>query len=101
MKNDDDGQIFCIAVRWNGMGHIDLRYDERERQIKLLDFNPDWDTYVLGALTAGVNFPYLACLTALDIPFSRPDYFSKRFIRGKAALKQGIQKYFGENTVGS
>jgi predicted ATP-grasp superfamily ATP-dependent carboligase len=90
---------FIAILGWSGMAHIDLRYDERDNQIKLIDFNPDWDMNILGALGTGVNFPYLACLAGLGSAFPLPDYSLKCFIRGKIAIQQGKQKYLGKSRV--
>lgn len=54
------------ALRWNGVAHLDLRYDARARQIKVIEINTRfWLTVVGSAVTARVNFPVLACRVAL------------------------------------
>ncbi len=79
---------FITELRWHGMAHVDLRYDRRDEQLKLIDFNADWDITILGAARAGVNFPYLACLAGLGETFPRPEYALTRFVSGKAALRR-------------
>jgi len=47
---------------------------------------------------AGVSFPYLACLAALNIPFSVPDYQLAQYIHPKTAVREGMAKLFGKNS---
>lgn len=62
------------ALDYSGVAHIDLRYDEKEKRIRVLEFNPRFWASVLGSHAVGVNFPYLACLTGMGIGFNRPNY---------------------------
>lgn len=51
------------SLNWTGVANIDVRFDEVENQFKILEMNPRyWDT-IEGSLIAGVNFPYLHCLS--------------------------------------
>lgn len=53
------------ALNWNGVAHLDLRYDARDQQIKVIEINTRfWQTVVGSAVAAKVNFPALACLAA-------------------------------------
>ena len=61
------------ALRWNGVAHIDLRYDSRTDQMRVIEINTRfWLTVVGSAITARVNFPVLACRAALGQPL-RPE----------------------------
>lgn len=52
-------------LHWTGVANLDLRHDEETGRFVLLEINPRfWRNTALSAL-AGVNFPHLACLTAL------------------------------------
>ena len=54
------------ALGWNGVAHLDLRYDAATGQVNVIEINPRfWLTVVGSALAAGVNFPALACRAAL------------------------------------
>ncbi len=54
------------ALGWSGVAHLDLRYDARTQQMRVIEINTRfWLTVVGSALTAGVNFPVLACRAAL------------------------------------
>ena len=72
---------------WTGVAHFDLRYDEQDKQIKVIEMNPRFWGSVLGSLSAGVNFPYLACLTGLKRDLPNIVFQPKRFVKGKIALK--------------
>ena len=60
------------ALNWSGVAHIDLRYDSRTDQMRVIEINTRfWLTVVGSAITAEVNFPVLACRAALG-QFLRP-----------------------------
>lgn len=81
------------ALHWSGVAHLDLRYDARTGQIKVIEINTRfWLTVVGSALAAGVNFPVLACQVAAGravapTPFREgryiplPNYLKYRFGR--------------------
>ena len=57
------------ALHWSGVAHIDLRYDSRTDQMRVIEINTRfWLTVVGSAITARVNFPVLACRAALGQP---------------------------------
>jgi predicted ATP-grasp superfamily ATP-dependent carboligase len=69
------------ALNWNGVAHLDLRYDARAQQINVIEINPRfWLTVVGSALTAKINFPVLACEAALDHPIAPSTFALGRFI---------------------
>jgi predicted ATP-grasp superfamily ATP-dependent carboligase len=76
------------ALRWNGIAHLDLREDERDGSVQIIDFNPRYWLTLLGSLTAGVNFPHLACLTTLGIEFPPPAFQPLNYYLAQAALKR-------------
>ncbi|MGD9489379.1 MAG: ATP-grasp domain-containing protein [Calditrichaceae bacterium] len=76
------------ATNWTGVAHFDFRYDTEDKQVKLVDFNARFWNTVTGSLVVGVNFPYLAILTALGKKFPMPVYESGKFIMRQAVLKQ-------------
>ena len=61
----DVGRRLVSAIGWNGVADIDLIFDKRDKTVKILEINPRFWQSLLGSLTAGVNFPLLACLTAV------------------------------------
>ncbi|MBU6120449.1 ATP-grasp domain-containing protein [Hymenobacter siberiensis] len=69
------------ALRWNGVAHLDLRYDARARQIKVIEINTRfWLTVVGSALAAGVNFPLLACQVAAGRAVAPAPFREGRYI---------------------
>ncbi|MBK5270880.1 MAG: ATP-grasp domain-containing protein [Bacteroidia bacterium] len=73
--------------KWSGVVHIDLRYDEKDKQVKVIEMNPRFWASVLGSLCAGVNFPYLTCLAGLKRDLPKIEVQPKRFVQGKVAIK--------------
>ncbi len=69
------------ALHWNGVAHLDLRYDTRTGQIKVIEINTRfWLTVVGSALAAGVNFPVLACQVAAGRPVAPVPFREGRYI---------------------
>jgi predicted ATP-grasp superfamily ATP-dependent carboligase len=93
----ETGRKLTSALKYNGVANIDMFYDTRENQVKILEVNARFWGSLRGSYVAGVSFPYLACLAALDIPFSAPDYELTRYIHPKTALKEGILKVLGKS----
>ncbi|OQY92649.1 MAG: hypothetical protein B6D37_13520 [Sphingobacteriales bacterium UTBCD1] len=81
-------------LNWSGVVHIDMRYDENDRQVKIIEMNPRYWGSLVGSLCAGVNFPYLACLTALnrDLPEFSPQPL--RYVRGSLATRMMWKRIF-------
>jgi len=61
----DVGRRLVSAIGWDGVADIDLIFDKRDKTVKILEINPRFWQSLLGSLTAGVNFPLMACLTAV------------------------------------
>jgi predicted ATP-grasp superfamily ATP-dependent carboligase len=84
------------AIRWNGFAHVDTLCDSRDDQLKILEINARFWGSLRGSLVAGVSFPYLACLAALDIPFPMPDYHLAHYVHPKTALREGLARLLGK-----
>jgi predicted ATP-grasp superfamily ATP-dependent carboligase len=100
IKRDDAlevGQRFLAALNWSGYANIDMFYDTRKNQVTILEVNARFWGSLRGTYVAGVNFPYLACLAALDIPFPVPDYELTQYIHPKTAIKEGLLRVLGKN----
>lgn len=74
-------------LHWTGIAHMDLRYDEEDEEVKLIEINPRYWGSLLGSLCSGVNFPYLACLVGLNRDLVKSEIKPMRYIQGKAAVK--------------
>jgi predicted ATP-grasp superfamily ATP-dependent carboligase len=84
-------QRLVRAVKWSGIVHFDCIYDPKSRETKILEANPRYWRSLPGSLKAGVNFPYLAYLTAKGYEFECPSYRSIRYARPQAALRMLAQ----------
>ena len=83
-------------LNWNGLANVNLRYDESDGKIKVLEINPRVWNSLMGSQFVGVNFPYLTCLASLGIKFDLPTYrdghfFMKHFLSNKKH-KKGLGK---------
>jgi len=83
---------FIKKINWSGIAHFDLRYDENDQQIKVIEINPRFWASVSFSLFAGVNFPYLACLSTLKCPLPKVEFYSKRITQLRSGLKIILQK---------
>jgi len=90
------GKTLAAVLKYNGVANVDMFYDAQEGKIKVLELNARFWGSLRGSYLAGVPFPYLACLTALDIPFPTPDYVLTRYIHPKTALKEGLRRLVGK-----
>lgn len=62
------------SLNWTGVAHIDLRYDNKSKSIKVIEVNGRFWGSMDGALAAGYNFPYLYCLLAKGVSIKRIKY---------------------------
>ncbi|MEN8257713.1 MAG: ATP-grasp domain-containing protein [Thermodesulfobacteriota bacterium] len=93
----ENGEIFKSVehlisfLKWSGVVHIDLLYDEQDNSFKILELNPRYWGSLLGSLCAEVNFPYLACLAGFNREFPRPEFRLQPFFRGRGAIEAFVQ----------
>ena len=73
-------------MNWTGIVHIDLRYDDVLKKINIIEMNPRYWASVCASLFAGVNFPYAACLLALNKEVAKSSIKDKRVVRTGAAI---------------
>jgi predicted ATP-grasp superfamily ATP-dependent carboligase len=83
------------ALHWSGYANVDALCDSRDNVVNILDLNARFWGSLRGSLVAGVNFPYLACLAALNIPFPPPDYELAHYFHSKTALRAGLLNRHG------
>ncbi|HEY9617756.1 MAG TPA: ATP-grasp domain-containing protein [Microcoleaceae cyanobacterium] len=76
------------ALEWSGVAHIDLRYNELTQELEVIEINPRYWGSLLGSLVAGVNFPYLAYLSALGQDFPIPTYADTAFMGGTETVRR-------------
>lgn len=98
LANDDVIALvtqFTEITNFSGVAHLDLRFDERDGSIKLIEVNARYWQSLLGSLKMGINFPQLAIYTSLHIPFAKPVYTHGRFVDIRGLLRD--PKKFGTN----
>ncbi|HLF25797.1 MAG TPA: DegT/DnrJ/EryC1/StrS family aminotransferase [Anaerolineae bacterium] len=93
------GHKLLAALRWSGVAHIDFRLDNRDGRAKIIEMNARYWGSLLGSLVAGVNFPYRACLTALGLPGSTPEYQHSRFTYSTTAIKECLRRLRGKSLL--
>ncbi len=68
------------SLDWNGVAHIDMRYDANDGSYKVVEINPRfWETTEASEI-AGINFPFLYCLSFLGFEFSQPKFQQTKFL---------------------
>ena len=61
------GKKFLESIGFDGIGEIEFKFDSRDGQYKILDFNPrTWGWHTLGQAT-GMDFPYLLWRQSLGL----------------------------------
>lgn len=91
------GKQLVSAMAWDGIAFIDLRLDERDKSAKLLEINPRLGRALFGSLVAGVNFPYLSCLTALGINYTITQKENIRYAHPSAYVYMLKSRLLGRN----
>ena len=89
-------QKLISAMNWSGFANLDTFYDSQDDQLKILEINARFWGSLRGSLVAGVSFPYLACLAALNTPFPMPDYELARYAHTKTALRAWGARLLGK-----
>ena len=87
------------SLHWNGVAHIDMRIDSRNKQLYLIEVNGRFWGTVMGSMFAGVNFPFLACLAAQNESFAPPVCDDVRFAHVSRAIRNIKQRLFWQPTI--
>ncbi|HEX6981141.1 MAG TPA: ATP-grasp domain-containing protein [Balneolaceae bacterium] len=80
------------TTNYSGLANLDFRLDERDHQPKLIDFNARFWSNISGAKIAGVDFVFLACLAAMNIPFKKPVSNGNTYLMGRNILNYYCEK---------
>lgn len=76
------------SLEWNGVAHIDMRYDQNTKQFNVIEVNTRFWVSLDASLIAGVNFPYLYCLASLGHTFQVPQYKFVDYLNLKGVIKR-------------
>lgn len=91
------------VLQWNGVAHLDLRYNSETGELNVIEINPRFWQSLIGSLAVGVNFPYLLYLVSNNISFDPVVYEDKyyvkvqRFIRD--VLNGSLQYSFSDTNI--
>jgi predicted ATP-grasp superfamily ATP-dependent carboligase len=86
------------AVKWSGVVCFDLVFDEETREAKVLEANPRYWRSLLASLSAGVNFPHLACLASQGLKVSCPEYRHVRYAKPEIAVGHLLRSWTGTSS---
>lgn len=75
------------TLNWSGVANIDMIYDQERDLVQILEINPRYWLTIDASAIAGVNFPYLYCLHALDVTFEVPAYSELNYLNLKGLVK--------------
>ncbi|MEE9361065.1 MAG: ATP-grasp domain-containing protein [Cellulophaga sp.] len=76
------------SLSWSGIAHVDLRYDESDKQFKVIEINTRFWGSLDASLIAGVNFPYLYYLLSKGRSFVFLHYKLVSFLSLKGLMKR-------------
>ncbi len=95
-----------LRLQFQGLAHFDLRRDQRNGSVYVLECNPRVWGSIRMSMKRGINFPYLATLAALgkEVEFSQKQYrpgscyyylqgpkFWKRVFSNQLPLRQALE----------
>ncbi|WP_431135758.1 ATP-grasp domain-containing protein [Psychroserpens mesophilus] len=75
------------ALNWSGVAHIDLRYDSKADDYKIIEINARFWGSVEGSKFAGINFPDLVIQLAVNQKIEDTEYKEVDYMRFKGVLK--------------
>jgi predicted ATP-grasp superfamily ATP-dependent carboligase len=76
-KLQDYGTRLLDRLQWHGVAMVEFRFDQRDRDYKLMEINPKfWGSLDL-ALAAGVDFPYYLCQMAEGRTLAYSDEYNR------------------------
>lgn len=85
-------------LKWSGLAHIDLRYDEGDKTYKIIEINPRiWGSIELSKCV-GVDFPYLYCLSSIKHTYEIPQYRYEKCANNVGVIKIMKSKLSGNKT---
>lgn len=92
----DSIQRLVRSVKWSGVVCFDLVLDERTNEAKVLEANPRYWRSLLGSLSAGVNFPHVACLASEQRKLPPLGYKPVRYAKPEIATGLLLKSWTGK-----
>jgi len=87
---------------WSGIAHIDLRYDKKANDFKVIEINGRFWGSIEASRAAGINFPYLVCQLALgkEVVFKKVKHIKYMRVKGFIKiLKNHPLSFFKDNLI--
>ncbi|MBW4688335.1 MAG: ATP-grasp domain-containing protein [Komarekiella atlantica HA4396-MV6] len=78
------------ALKWSGVAHLDLRFDSKNGNFKVIEINPRFWQSLMGSLSVDVNFPYLLYLLTSEISFDTVSYQEKYYAKLPRFFKDAL-----------
>lgn len=85
------GKHIVSCCNYTGMVNIDMRFDDRDKSIKVTECNPRFGTSTYMATFSGVNFPYLGLLMAQDKIIENINYREIRYLKFKKLIFETLK----------
>jgi predicted ATP-grasp superfamily ATP-dependent carboligase len=73
-------------LNWSGVAHIDLRWDNDAKEIKVIEINARYWGSILGSLKVGINFPELAIQLSKGESIPTLEFREERYFMGKSPI---------------
>jgi D-aspartate ligase len=81
------------SLKWDGVAHLDLRYDEEVNEYKIIELNPRFWGSLDASYLMGINFPYLLTLVTLGYNINPITYKYEKYLSLKG-LSRTLKKDF-------
>ena len=78
---EETGNRVLEGMKWHGVAMVEFKRDSKAGSLKLMEINPKfWGSLEL-SYKAGINFPYLAYLLAMNKPIPESSYQTEVYFR--------------------
>ncbi len=75
------------SLKWDGVAHLDLRYDEEEDLYKVIEVNPRFWGTLDASYLMGINFPYLLIYLTLGHQIDPITFKQENYLNLKGLIK--------------
>ncbi|MBP2833845.1 ATP-grasp domain-containing protein [Aquimarina sp. U1-2] len=75
------------SLCWDGIAHLDLRYDENDNTYKIIELNPRFWASVDASCLMGINFPHLLIQQTLGYEIQKTQYKHEKYLNLKGFVK--------------
>lgn len=93
----DVGRKVLSAMEWEGVANIDFVVGKLDQSVNILDFNPRFWRTILGSMFAGVNFPFIWCLSSIGINLPSSQREGARYASSSQYVETLIARLINRN----